>query len=67
MAKKQIRGLFDYLALKEGEDWGFSPQDVKITNVWYGPWCLERCNPVGLQRVHARNLRENMDHLKKSW
>ena len=25
MAKKQVRGLFDYLALKEGEDWEIAP------------------------------------------
>ena len=32
MAKKQIRGLFDYLALKEGEDWEFAPNSENFVH-----------------------------------
>ena len=32
MAKKQVRGLFDYLALKEGEDWEIAPNSENFVH-----------------------------------
>ena len=34
MAKKQVRGLLDYMALEDGEDWEFPPLSKTTCLEW---------------------------------
>ena len=63
VAKKQIRGLFDYLALKEGEDWGFSPQSE---NHMFGMGLGASKDAIRwAYKGYMLEIRENMDSFKK--
>lgn len=63
MAKKQIRGLFDYLALKEGEDWEFSPQSE---NHMFGMGLGASKDAIRwAYKGYLLEIRENMDSFKK--